>query len=196
MELNDIYVFDDFIPKSYQDGIEFVSFNLFRWKFVKDITIPSNNLEFSKIKPAPGLIYHLYDRGNVMSDQHSYFLPMIYMALENTNIKFKNVQLGRSFLQFPLNKSFNRIDPLHVDSNLDHLVVLYYVLDSDGDTLITNTRRTETYVKDGMLVEDHEIIKRVTPKKGRVVLFDGKLYHTAEQPLEDIRCVINYNVTI
>ena len=36
--------------------------------------------------------------------------------------------------------------------------------------------------------------KRITPKQGRVVLFDGSYYHTAEQPLNNIRCVVNYDL--
>ena len=36
--------------------------------------------------------------------------------------------------------------------------------------------------------------KRVSPKKGRVVVFDGYFWHTACQPENNKRLVINYNV--
>ena len=36
--------------------------------------------------------------------------------------------------------------------------------------------------------------KRVTPKAGRVVIFNGKHWHTSFQPEHNVRCVINYNV--
>ena len=36
--------------------------------------------------------------------------------------------------------------------------------------------------------------KKVTPKQGRVVIFDGGLYHTAQQSLKKIRCIVNYNL--
>ena len=51
--------------------------------------------------------------------------------------------------------------------------MLYYVLDSDGDTIIYNEKKDS---------DNYTIKKRVTPKQGKVVLFDGQLYHTAEQP--------------
>ena len=35
---------------------------------------------------------------------------------------------------------------------------------------------------------------KVTPKQGRVVLFDGALYHTAEQPNHNLRCIVNYDL--
>ena len=69
--------------------------------------------------------------------------------------------------------------------NRKHLVALYYVCDSDGDTIIYNEReKLGTYT----------IKQKVTPKQGRIVLFDGSLYHTAEQPLNNVRCVVNYNL--
>ena len=66
-----------------------------------------------------------------------------------------------------------------------HLVVLYYVNTSDGDTIIYN-QKEET--------KEYTIKQKVTPKQGRVVVFDGRFYHTAEQPSNDIRCVINFNL--
>ena len=48
-----------------------------------------------------------------------------------------------------------------------------------------------------MYPEEKEItkeLKRVSPKQGRVVIFDGAFYHTAEQPQKDVRLIINYNV--
>ena len=38
------------------------------------------------------------------------------------------------------------------------------------------------------------IKKKVSPKQGRVVLFDGRLYHPAEQPNHDKRCIVNYDL--
>ena len=71
----------------------------------------------------------------------------------------------------------------------NHFVILYYVVDSEGDTIIYNERwnndiRPEKYTEK----------QRVTPKQGRVVIFDGSLYHTAEQPLNNHRCIVNYNL--
>ena len=51
------------------------------------------------------------------------------------------------------------------------LQVLYYVVSSDGDTVIYN-ERTES--------KTYTVKQRVTPKQGRVVIFDGGLYHTAQ----------------
>ena len=47
---------------------------------------------------------------------------------------------GRSFLQLPLNLKDRSLDAPHIDADRDHLVILYYVNDSDGDTVIYNEK--------------------------------------------------------
>ena len=42
--------------------------------------------------------------------------------------------------------------------------------------------------------EDVKELKRITPKQGRVVIFDGMYWHT-EQPKKDVRCIINFNIS-
>ena len=96
-----------------------------------------------------------------------------------------NIIKGRSFLQLPINYNGERIDTPHIDIVDDHFVILYYVCDSDGDTIIYNEKvKSDSYT----------IQKRITPKQGRVVAFDGSYYHTAEQPVDNIRCVVNYDL--
>jgi len=99
----------------------------------------------------------------------------------------KNISIikGRSFFQLPIKYKGERKDTPHIDIIDDHFVMLYYVCDSDGDTLIYNERSKS---------DNYTLQKRVTPKQGRVVLFDGSYYHTGEQPLNNIRCVVNYNL--
>ena len=88
---------------------------------------------------------------------------------------------------YPLNLKDRSVDRPHRDlwDTNNFFVVLYYVCDSDGDTIIYNeTDNSDVYT----------LKQKVSPKKGRVVIFDGALMHTAEQPLNNTRCVINYNL--
>jgi hypothetical protein len=108
-------------------------------------------------------------------------------------IKNMNVVQGRSFLQFPLNLKDKTPDTPHIDldQGIEHIVALYYVCDSDGDTIIYNEREDQ-----GLESKSYTIKEKVTPKQGRMVIFDGTLYHTAEQPKDNIRCVVNYDLEI
>lgn len=70
--------------------------------------------------------------------------------------------------------------PFHTDDDHPHYVILYYVNDSDGDTLLR-------------LPDGEEV--RITPKKGRAVTFYGSLKHAPMSPVTTrYRCVININV--
>ena len=74
-----------------------------------------------------------------------------------------------------------------------HFVMLYYVCDSDGDTLIYNekTKFAACYPDSEM---KFTLKKKVSPKQGRVVLFDGIHWHTAQQPNHNVRCIVNYDL--
>ena len=112
-------------------------------------------------------------------------VPLLENACNRIGKQSVNVIQGRSFLQLPINYKGEREDSPHIDTSDDHFVMLYYVCDSDGDTIIYNEQEKS---------DSYTVQKRITPKQGRVVLFDGSYYHTAEQPLNNIRCVVNYNL--
>ena len=126
--------------------------------------------------------------GAIASDFHNMFIPMLQRAAFKFRMRYVNALQGRSFLQFPTNKKMT-VDLPHIDIySRKHLVCLYYVIDSDGDTIIYNEREKDR--PDGI----YTIKERVTPKQGRAVLFDGWLMHTAEQPINNVRCIVNYNL--
>ena len=122
--------------------------------------------------------------GTIDSVFHYLFVSLIENACNKIDRKNVSVIKGRSFLQLPINFKGEREDTPHVDIVDDHFVMLYYVCDSDGDTIIYNEQEKS---------DSYTVQKRITPKQGRVVLFDGSYYHTAEQPLNNIRCVVNYD---
>ena len=81
----------------------------------------------------------------------------------------------------------------HIDlANFKHLVILYYVTDADGETVIYDNQFVENEKIPNF--EDLKEKQRVMPKQGRVVCFDGYYWHTSQQPSKGTRCIINYNV--
>ena len=72
----------------------------------------------------------------------------------------------------------------HNDLEREHMVVIYYVNDSDGPTYL--------FEEDG-----RTIIKKVEPKKGRFLMFNGNIKHAGSHPMDSpFRLVINYNIKI
>ena len=210
----EIYVIDDFIDDEYQKDIRNILMGNYQyrkkdfpWYYTEDIT--AANDPDSQHRTALGHDYVVMDdendeTGERLSEFHYLFLPMLKDVCRRMNIKNINVLQGRSFLQFPLNLKDRSVDTPHVDLfHREHLVVLYYVCDSDGDTVIYNERYGGgSYETNGSKItynakeklETYTIKQRVTPKQGRIVLFDGSLYHTAQQPLNNVRCIVNYNL--
>ena len=115
----------------------------------------------------------------------NHFPPGNENVISITRIKanlmpLQNISKKDEFYNLP------HIDPSFVNPKLkDHrnVVFLYYVNDSDGDTFFFGD-------KIGKNIE-----KRVSPKKGRLVVFDGNHYHASSPPQnEKSRCVINANI--
>ena len=191
----EIYVIDDFIDAEYQKDIRNVLMGEFQykkedfpWFYIEDITAAGDPGNQRRRALAHEYVDYVEGKrvGKKLSIFHHLFLPMLKDVCRRMNIKNINVLQGRSFLQFPLLLKDRSVDTPHIDIyNKEHLVVLYYVCDSDGDTIIYNEREQ---------LGTYTIKQKVTPKQGRMVLFDGSLYHTAEQPLNNVRCVVNYNL--
>ena len=93
------------------------------------------------------------------------------------NSPYKNVMRMKANLL--LNNKANCFNSVHIDYPEDHINLIYYVNNSDGDTFIFD---------DGK-------IKNIRPKKGRILLFDGKYEHASSNPIESkYRSIINFNL--
>ena len=190
-----ILVIDDFIDKEYQEDIKDVLLGkeewgdlLFPWHYIDDVTAAFE--DDNQGRPGLSHVYVEYNddkTSDIVSDFHDLFIPMLELACETLEVPSARIVQGRSFLQFPLNLDSKEDDTPHIDieEGERHIVVLYYVVSSDGDTIIFNERTaSDTYT----------IKQKVTPKQGRAVIFDGGLYHTAQQSKNKIRCIVNYNL--
>ena len=187
---DEVFVFDEIINLCYQLQIEDVLlgerlFNNddFPWYFIPDITYNDGLANQGRC----GFAHYFADEDDgIISEFHPLFLKLIHNSCKKINLKKIDVIQARSFLQLPSNIPHEEVDDPHIDLiDTDHFVMLYYVCDSDGDTIIYNEREKS---------ESYTIKKKVRPKRGRVVLFDGRLYHTAEQPNNHKRCIVNYDL--
>jgi len=189
LSYNKILIFDDVIDLEYQNIIKEILLGDrqykgydFPWYLTHDVTKPAK--ADSQLRPA---FFHGYvDYPSELSSVfHDVFIRLIQNSCAKIDRKNVDVLQGRSFCQLPISSDKISVDTPHIDIKEDHFVMLYYVCDSDGDTIIYNEQvKSDRYT----------VQRRITPKQGRVVLFDGSYYHTAEQPLNNIRCVVNYDL--
>ena len=197
----DVTVIDDFIDKEYQEEIKNILIGnsdflwedqeiAFDWYFISDVTDA-----YAERQQKRWAFTHAYaglDWGEDEDDElNNLFIPMLSEVCKKMDFDNLKILQGRSFLQFPVHLKDRTPDTPHIDldEGKEHIVALYYVCDSDGDTIIYNERKDQ-----GLEAESYTIKEKVTPKQGRMVIFDGGLYHTAEQPQDNIRCVVNYDL--
>lgn len=188
-ELQDIYVIDDLISADHADYLEMhYSGHEIDWFFQKDITYNQSDERHDNLKSHNiGFANLIYPRENGASPLYHTMAPIMYNALSALQLKPIQLLRARAFLQLPIAGQNNEINHPHRDLPISHTVILYYLTDADGDTIIYNeTEESEKYtVKD-----------KIQPKKGRCVIFNGKHFHSSSKPTSNIRATLNINVII
>jgi hypothetical protein len=82
----------------------------------------------------------------------------------------------------------NTIHPPHIDMHIPHFVFLYYINDSDGETVIFDQKYSSKELPE-LTVKD-----KITPKAGTAIVFNGLNYHSSSAPtINNKRSVININ---
>ena len=191
IDINDIIVIDNVINKTYQDTIEKVLMEEMgtHWYLLDDIAYPSPAVKERR----PGLVHPMFDKNGIISPLYNLILPMVFESTSKINFNFEEALRGRAFIQFPSDSNYSNHP--HIDTNSPHLVCLYYVNDSDGDTIIYNETVDDIQNWPGLDTSMLTIRQQVSPRKGRVVLFNGKRYHNSSTPTKNKRCVINFDLT-
>ena len=173
-------IIDDFLTPRYADLIEEqLNSTEQEWFFNKNISSlgTSKNLNY-------GFSFHLYrgDTGFSTTNLTIFLRPLLLQIQDTVNAD----TLLRSRIDMTVATGVEVKHDPHVDiPNVPNTTTIYYVSDSDGDTLVYNeTRESAEYtVKD-----------IVTPKKNRLLIFDGSHYHTGHSPMNNQnRVLINSN---
>ena len=186
--MKDTMIFDDIVDSEFQDKILNMVM-MGNWKFINDMSYkeseyPSYGLNQTFKHPEYGIMTSLYE---------TVCVPIINKVIQKNILEINDIHFTRSFLQFPLNDKFvKEHNGIHIDLPISHYACVYYCNDSDGDTIIyeQTVKNTPCGSVNVNLVEH----KRVTPKKGRMVLFDGFRYHCSSQPTSNYRCIINFDL--
>lgn len=139
-------------------------------------------------------------RNNILNKDSSALMFPLYHVLSSKNIVLKKIFEARVFMLMP-NGDDTFIQQPHRDKWFDHHSLLYYVYGTDGDTVFYDKGLTPNQYnnQDQNAIEDlkkNHIKKRISPKKGRSILFSGENWHSGSTPTKDVRIVLNYNFKI
>ena len=189
----DFYIFDDVVSTDYQDYIEHV---IYQQDWFYKPTLSANTIlgEKENFTDIPGFVNVFYNNNGITNQWlYNVSMPLAYICCNKVNVKLNSIYFGRTFLQQPVTTHHGMSNP-HVDmQNFDHMVCLYYVKDSDGDTVFFD-KKSESNERPSFA--SYNIIEQVSPKKGRVVVFNGRIYHANYLPQNNLRSVINMNLGV
>lgn len=186
LEINNV------IDQEYQDRIyNLVTDIQFPWHFMEDTTYEKITDKASSTPVFGHLVYHPSQAQNPYAD---FFTPLVNAIAEQANMELKIVHRIR--LGFLLNTKYTysgspyQYNTVHRDMEIPHWTAVYYLNDCDGSTVIF--RETE-------VSEKYYPLHRSEPKKGKVVVFDGRHYHASTCPKifnKRIACTINFSAEI
>jgi len=198
LEKNKFITIENIIDKDFQDKIENVLCEKnFEWYFnestisTSTYTLPDTynkkNLQKYNLKDYLQFSHSFFtSKTDNELEVNSKYADIIYFILEQfykkTNFKKTNILRAKANLQ--TQHAFNTENTIcypHTDLIVPHYVLIYYVNNSDGDTLFFD--------------KELNITNRIAPDKGKILLFDGDLLHAGTNPkVSDKRIILNIDL--
>lgn len=180
----DIIELENAIPRTYQDLVESeLGSSQMLWTYQEE----SAQAGAAFARSYGGFSHVAYlanDSEPSASPMSSLLLPILFVFCEKAKIDFNallRIRIGL-FTRTPGEVSHH--NP-HVDFTQPHFTAVYYVNDSDGDTVVFNetiddisVERCATFANQGGFT----LAGAVPPKKGKIMCFDGRHYHASSYP--------------
>lgn len=188
----DYQVVDNFLPEFYHKTIlETLLSDNFPWYVIGSSSgaeerVDANDVYFPDMQN--GFFHVLYNKftGGPTSYNYGLFDPILKLIPEKFGTDIIN--LIRIRLGMTTRTGYEGFHYPHVDMQYPHKTLLYYLNDSDGDTLFYDKKFGED-VSEGL-----NVVHRNTPKANQAILFDGLKYHSSGFPTENFyRITMNIN---
>jgi hypothetical protein len=187
----DVVEIENFVPSSYAKILEdmICRSGEFLWQY----NASTNNLKAPEIMnkdeqsyESDQFVHALYQEGARCSAFFDIVFPMFYFLEDKTGVELATVERMKANLLVKKHIGPDAYNTPHVDIPTPPMKsLLYYVKDSDGDTFLFN----ETYADKRPLT----IRKRISPRRGKAVLFNSNIWHASSNPRENAtRVVLNF----
>lgn len=178
-----IEVVDNVISDSHSRYL-FDQISQLPWTFVPDLSLghsDSPTLENCGFSHSFFLDETIAGCGHKQTKDASYQLivPLLLESMDKMSISTDISKVFRCRARLTVNRQTSRQEQLHRDYSFPHWVLLYYVNSTDGDTVI---------------FQNEQRVERISPRRGRVVLFDGNLLHASSTSTASPRIVLNTNL--
>ena len=187
--------------------LEFMVHNYKNWTFIPYVSLSVNDKPNLGQVEFPAYTIDVNKKNFINYDNIFTILKKIEINVsKNVDLKFLQNYRYKLNCQPPIDiyTTNDLYKNIHYDSHNKHVVMIYYANDCDGDTLLFKNKRgwdiisnnkTKKEVQNGIF-DNIELIQSITPKKGRVVIFDGALLHSAGWSNTKNRYAVNFNIIL
>jgi len=228
--MQDIQIIDDIIPPGWADQLEYLFVgqgSVLDWNYnpsTVGLKKGPNVFSSQNTLDTPQMTHSFFNAG-FNGQRFDYFdglvLPITYMLENYTGEKYQADRIKANLLHNTIRTGGDKtlLGMPHTDrSQTGFISMVYYVNDSDGDTVLFEEYENheepykENYTQVGIdtymlnqgidfthtknetaMPEKLTEVKRVSPKKGRAVIFDSNRFHCSSTPVDnDFRCIINF----
>jgi hypothetical protein len=168
-----IKIIDNFLTKSYHKEIlDLFNDSNFPWYYQSSITRANSKEDIIELESI-GFSHIFIDKDGPRFTNY-YYLILPYILKVKDLLDAGTILRCRSDMTLYSKNGYEH--GYHLDFNQSNIATVYYVNDSDGDTIIKETQ------------------KRIKPKSNRLVIFDGNTLHTGCSPKQHKnRILINSN---
>jgi hypothetical protein len=192
--MKDVIVIDQAVPTSIQDALESLTLgSKINWFRNKGATYDEGPRMIFPVTPdsleVQQFTHTIYELNKPSSQLFASILPVM-TAIPYTIKQMIRIKLNLCVYAQTDNPNAHGMPYVNFTEVSEQLIsAVYYVNDSTGDTLIFDQR----YGQAGPLT----VKTRVPPKKGRLVVFDGRLLHAGNTPrTNEPRININFNAFV
>ena len=203
----DILVVDNFLTPTYFKQIQYrILYGIpnIHWFYNPNIAIPPEDQEQFPEYYKDELYYYgfghpLFDNGRIMSNELYPLLSGYYSQVLDT-AGCNSIMSSNMFMTTFSGKK-RKLSP-HIDEFMPHLVALFYLTDSDAETVIYDEKITDFNSDDGICeryspqeYNNFKIKQKIIPKENRIVIFNGSYVHGGSTPgTTKNRIVINTDI--
>jgi hypothetical protein len=172
-----MYIFKDFLSEEYKNTIrEQMNSEIFPWYFCPYTTkndMYQKGFQFTHTGLYNKNKYPFYD----------VVYPMLHILQEKANVKIKNLYRIKANL-ITQGTPIDFDENVHRDGKSGLMSLLYYVNDSDGDTLFLDD-------------DKKTIIQQVKPEENKALFFKSDIWHCSNAPINyKNRIIINFVLDI
>ena len=184
----DYIVIDNLVPKGFLQALQMDLIARDHWAFAAGTLDDFITEKYkSKFNDCPMLTLLLF--GHEVGVNNSLFAEartMFSFLEDRTGYSFDSLNRIKANLTWPQPSHLAGVNPPHIDVPDDDCIsMVFYVNDSDGETVLYDKR-----VHEGE--ENLQEIARVEPKAGRALLFHSTRFHSSQPPVNTpYRIIIN-----